>query len=72
MASTPKEKNNIFNISKNSSYWKFRKKCSDFIKNFRTSKSIFYNIKNTKFTLIDTDIAKIISLMHGLQFGIVY
>ena len=34
------------------------------MKNFNISKSTLYNIKNLKFTQIDTDIAKSINLIH--------
>ena len=38
------------------------------MKNFNISKSNLYNIKNINFLLIDTDIAKIINLIHVYQF----
>ena len=34
------------------------------MKNFNISKSTICNIKNMKFTLIDTDMAKNINLIH--------
>ena len=52
MAATEKKEYNIEIKKKNSSYWKFRKKCSDVMKNFHISKSTLLNIKNMKLTLI--------------------
>ena len=38
------------------------------MKNLNISNSTFYNIKNMKFTLIDTGIAKNINLIHAHLF----
>ena len=63
MASTQKKNNTLKLISKYQLF-KFRKKCSDVMKNFNISKSTLHNIKNLKFTLIDTDLAKNINLIY--------
>ena len=63
MASTQKKNNTLKLISKYQLF-KFRKKCSDVMKNFNISKSTLCNIKNMKFILIDTDIAKAIKTVH--------